>query len=68
MKGKLINIKHAVDEGFLEDWYINSVDPNDDPQWTESHIKELVEDFYIIPKESIITGTPIEYLNFFLYF
>lgn len=49
----------SVDEGYLEDWYIYSVCPvekdkqNDIPEWTEGHIKELCNDFIIIPKESL---------------
>ncbi len=32
----------------LCDWYIHSVTGN--PVWTEAHIKELLHDFYLIPK------------------
>ena len=39
-----------VNIGFLYDWYINSVG-NESPVWTEEHIDELFEDFYLIPKE-----------------
>lgn len=38
-----------VDEGYLIDWYISSVD-NSEPVWTEAHIEELMNDFYLIPK------------------
>ena len=41
-----------VDEGYLIDWYISSVD-NSEPVWTEAHIEELMNDFYLIPKECI---------------
>ena len=40
-----------VDEAYLIDWYINSVDDSE-PVWTEAHIEELMNDFYIIPKET----------------
>ncbi len=32
----------------LCDWYIHSVTGK--PVWTEAHIKELLHDFYLIPK------------------
>ncbi len=38
-----------VDYGYLADWFINSVG-NEEPVWTEEHIDELINDFYIIPK------------------
>ena len=40
----------SVDEGYLNDWYISSV-TDAEPKWTEAHIKELVNDFYLIPKQ-----------------
>jgi hypothetical protein len=40
-----------VDIGFLYDWYISSVG-DEDPVWTEDHIDELFNDFYLIPKEN----------------
>lgn len=43
----------AVDEGFLQDWYIHSVIGGGAPQWTEEHIAEVCGDFYLIPKESV---------------
>lgn len=39
-----------IGEAYLTDWYINSVDDSE-PVWTESHIEELMNDFYLIPKE-----------------
>lgn len=41
--------KEAVDFGYLADWYIRSV-TNDPPVWTEEHIEELFNDFYLVPK------------------
>ena len=38
---------NSVDAAHLEDWYINSVFEN---QWDLSQVKELVKDFYCIPK------------------
>lgn len=42
--------RQAVTESDLIDWYINSVDESE-PVWTEEHIHELFNDFYLIPKE-----------------
>lgn len=41
----------CVSEGYLQNWYIDSVDETSNPKWTEEHIAELCQDFYIIPKE-----------------
>lgn len=43
----------SVDEGFLQNWYQDSVLETDEPVWTDEHIKEMCNDFYLIPKESI---------------
>lgn len=40
----------AVDEYYLDDWYLSSIDNNEPPIWTEDHIKELCNDFILIPK------------------
>lgn len=40
-----------VDEGYLSDWYISSVSDEDEPVWTEEHIKELYNDFIVIPRK-----------------
>lgn len=45
--------EQAVDEGFLQDWYQNSVLDTDPPVWTDEHITEVCGDFYLIPKESV---------------
>lgn len=42
----------AYDIATLEDWYINSVSDNDTPVWTEEHLEELLNDFYVIPKDT----------------
>ena len=44
---------NSVDEGFLQDWYQNSVLETDTPVWTDEHIAEMVVDFYLIPREVI---------------
>ena len=40
-----------VDEGYLGDWYIDSVNNDDPPVWSDEHIAELVGDFHLIPRE-----------------
>ena len=47
-----IDKNEAVDEGYLQDWYISSVSEDDEPVWTEAHIEELAKDFIIIPKDT----------------
>lgn len=42
-------LKICVDENYVEDWFINS-NENEAPHWTPEHIKELCNDFYLIPK------------------
>lgn len=44
---------NAVDEGFLHDWYQNSVMPTDTPVWTDEHIEEMCRDFYLIPRDVV---------------
>lgn len=44
---------NSVDEGFLQDWYQNSVLDTDPPVWTDGHIEEVCGDFYLIPKETV---------------
>lgn len=44
--------ENAVNEGFLSDWYQVSV-MDDPPVWTDEHIAEVCEDFYLIPKEVV---------------
>lgn len=46
-------LNESVDMGFLQDWYQNSVDNTQDPVWTDEHLRELTEDFYVIPKEAV---------------
>ena len=42
----------AYDMDTLYDWYISSVSENDNPVWTEEHLEELLNDFYVIPKDT----------------
>lgn len=41
---------HGVDYGYLYAWDIQNVSYYDKPLWTEEHIKELYDDFILIPK------------------
>lgn len=52
---ELVNFvdNNAVDEGFLQNWYQDSVLETDIPVWTDEHIAEMCGDFYLIPKEVI---------------
>lgn len=40
----------SVGEGYLQNWYQDSIDATKEPVWTDRHIEELVKDFYVIPK------------------
>ena len=42
--------REAHREGDLKDWYQHSVDSRQDPVWTDKHIREVVKDYYMIPK------------------
>lgn len=54
---KFIDVsKYSISEDLLYDWYISSVDSNDDPKWTPNHLEELQNDFYLIPKRNEIMG------------
>lgn len=43
--------EYSMDYSTLYDWYIHSVSQRDKPVWTEEHLKELMSDFYLIPKD-----------------
>lgn len=46
-----INLDAAYDSDTLTDWYISSVG-SEPPVWTDEHIEELLNDFYVIPKDA----------------
>ena len=60
---KLVDLDNSWGESILQDWYIYSVNPDDEPQWTEAHIEELCNDFYVIPKETPITNVREKSMN-----
>jgi hypothetical protein len=43
--------EYSTDYSTLYDWYITSVSQHDEPVWTDKHLKELMSDFYMIPKD-----------------
>lgn len=46
-----INLDAAYDIDSLTCWYISSVGA-ESPVWTDKHIEELLNDFYVIPKNT----------------
>ncbi len=44
--------KCSVDFDYLSDWYLSSISDEEPPVWTEEHLKELFNDFYVIPKNN----------------
>ena len=40
----------AISMNYLHSWYQCSVDETQEPIWTDKHIEELFNDFYLIPK------------------
>lgn len=53
------DVKDAYDEATLHSWYIASVG-DEEPVWTEKHIEELMNDFYLFPKSG---GKYVEYTD-----
>lgn len=41
---------NAVSIAYLQNWYQDSIDETKEPIWTDKHLEELVNDFYLIPK------------------
>jgi len=57
-----INCEDAYGYQTLEDWYINSIDSTISPVWTGEHIEELLNDFYIISKDTpTIEAEPVRH-------
>ena len=48
---RLVDLEKAMDKSTLYDWYITSVSLEDELVWTDGHIEELLNDFYVIPKD-----------------
>lgn len=41
---------NAIDMAYLQNWYQDSIDETKEPIWTDKHLEELFNDFYLIPK------------------
>lgn len=41
---------NAIDMSYLQNWYQDSIDQTKEPIWTDQHLEELFNDFYLIPK------------------
>lgn len=52
IQGALWSDKHpdAISMNYLHSWYQCSIDETQEPIWTDKHLEELYEDFYLIPK------------------
>ena len=48
---RLVDLEKAMDKSTLCDWYVTSVKQKDTPVWTGEHIEELLNDFYVMPKD-----------------
>lgn len=44
------NHPNAVDFSYLQSWYQDSIDETKEPIWTDKHLNELFNDFYLIPR------------------
>lgn len=56
-----INLDIAYDSDSLTVWYISSVG-SETPVWTDKHIEELLNDFYLIPKDTPAADvTPVKH-------
>ena len=49
---KVIIEKYAWGMATLSNWYQDSIDETQEPVWTDKHLEELYNDFYLIPKQS----------------
>lgn len=45
------NHHNAIDFVYLQNWYQDSIDETKQPIWTDKHLEELFNDFYLIPKK-----------------
>ena len=47
----LSNVANAIDFAYLQNWYQDSIDETKQSIWTDKHLEELFNDFYLIPKK-----------------
>lgn len=50
LETKEVDLEEAVEMSYLQNWYQDSIDETKEPIWTDKHLEELYEDFYLIPK------------------
>ena len=50
VKDTILTVGDAWDEATLSDWYQSSINEKIPPVWTDRHLEELTNDFYVIPK------------------
>jgi len=44
------NHPSSVGYAYLQNWYQDSIDETKEPKWTDKHLDELFNDFYLIPR------------------
>lgn len=52
MKSRYVDIDEAYEYADLTCWYQDSIDNTVPPIWTDEHLEELLNDFYVIPKDA----------------
>lgn len=52
---KYYNARDAYDWATLSCWYQSSIDENEPPVWTDKHLEELLNTFYLVPT----SATPV---------
>lgn len=45
---------NAVDEAYLREQYMQPSDKGEPPVWTNGHLAEVYNDFFMIPREVIL--------------
>lgn len=59
---KYIDVSQAMDRATVFDWYISSVDDTQSPIWTDEHIEELMNDFYLVHKDiPLVEAKPLRH-------
>lgn len=51
MESRYIDVNEAYEHHDLACWYQSSVDDTP-PIWTDEHLEELLNDFYVVPKDT----------------
>jgi hypothetical protein len=45
---------NVINFAYLQNWYQDSIDEEKEPIWTDKHLEELFNDFYLIPKNVVM--------------